>query len=56
MFLTKKKQKDCLTAQKLGFANIIIKGIVAPEIDPKCFGTFEKQATGTNPARGQCWT
>ena len=32
-----------------------IKGIVAPEMDPKSFGTFEKLATGTNPARGQYW-
>ena len=23
-----------------------VKEIVAPEIDPKCFGTFEKQAPG----------
>ena len=25
-----------------------IKGIVAPERDPKSFGTFEKQAPGPN--------
>ena len=40
-----------------------IKGIVAPEIDPKSFGTFEKRAPGLNsysyvewsPEKGWCW-
>ena len=35
-----------LIALNLGVAKIIIKGIIAPEIGSKSFGTFGKQAPG----------
>ena len=41
-FLTSIAKCDCLEPRRCED----IKGIVAPEIDPKSFGTFEKQATG----------
>ena len=46
VFNVRKKQEDCEVEGLEPWRYEDIKYIVAPEIDPKSFGTFEKQAPG----------